>query len=589
MNTFPSTGITASQAVGDTSIKHKMPELMPRSLTLQSSSAISEVKMFGEFSSKISLPLSRRIIFPALYRSQSTPTKPLKEEIEIKETDKDELFRRRPSFMTETTKPLAGAERQGQLDALLALSPLSSRPKIVSVADANIEMKEGKPNITRVRRYPIRPLPRPPLSSLLLPEADECHDGDDDESDLQPSSSSSSSLLSLFPPPSRVTLQAANATSPRRTILIRKQPIILSPEEDEVFKKAQSEPLTSILRSTTRTESVKVTFSTNDNGGVPALVSVKDDDELSSQSSTEMISPVVPGEPPSRHPLLRRVSSNSSTDNKGANAGVKFDPRIWVREFHRSEEESEIWYTADDLEGFKRHAVALIVARSKQEAELIPTGTGRMVQKAPSQACKAFFTHAALRLDAADDDDQAEEEMLKKEARRSDAIKTELANILIVDPHDICLTLFAKALKTLLPHVNVSTARTSQEAIRDITACGSNGYDLILIEERLKLFHRQNNSGATDKNGILSSVSSSDCHTGSELIRALRQLDVTRDSLFIGVSAHLDKDKSSLENSGAHFCWAKPPPRLNQELLNQLLKCALEKRGKHELAKELFE
>ena len=591
MNTFPSTGITASKALGDSSLKDE-PELMPRRLPQQSSNALPEVSMFGEFSSKLSLPLSRRIIFPALYRSRSTPMEPSKgQEIEMQKTDADDLFRRRPSFMTESTKP---ERRQGQLDALLALSPLSSRTDVVSVADANIEIKEGKPSITRVRRYPIRPLPRPPLFSLLLPEVDENDDGEDDDSDLQPSSSSATPLSSLFPSPTRVKLQAANVESPRRTILMRKQPIISHPEEDPFKKPPKKTPKTppiSILRNTTKAESVKLTFSPNEGGGVPALVSVKDDDELSSQSSTDMMPPIAPGDPSSKHPLLNRVSSSCSTDNKGTNAGVKFDPRIWVREFQRSDEESEIWYTADDLERFKRHAVALIMARTNLESELIPTGTGRMVQKAPSQACKAFFTHAALRLDASDDDGREEEEMLKKEVRRIDTAKSELENVLIVDPHDICLTLFTKALKALLPHVNISTARTSEEALRHISSRGSKQYDLILVEHRLKLFHRQNiRSAATDEKGVLSaSASSSEYHTGSELILALRQLDATRNTLFIGVSAHMDKDKPSLRKSGANFCWAKPPPRLDQELLNRLLKCVLEKRGKTELAKDLFD
>ena len=601
MNSIPSTGITASHLLGNSSSSMNQPEslqLPHRRLPLQSSSGIPKAKIFDGFTSELSLPLSRRIIFPALYRSRSTPTEPTKhEETKQKNSGGDDLFQRRHSFITESTKPSKAPERNGQLDSLLALSPLSSRQNTVSVADANIQMKGGKPHITRVRPrpYPIRPLPRPPLSSLLLPEVDEHDDGeDDDESDFQPSCSSSSSLSSLFSSPSRVKLQSASAASPRRTILMRKQPIMLTPTPtaEETFKKPLRTPLTSILRSaTTKTESVKVTFSTHDGGGgVPALVALKDDDELSSQSSSDMTSSVTPGDSPSKPPTLNRVcSSSSTTDNKGGNPGVKFDPRIWVREFQRGDEESEIWWTADDLERFKRHAVALIMARSNMESALIPTGTGRMVQKAPSQACKAFFTHAALRLDSADDDGQAEEELLKKEESRRDAIKTELTNVLIVDPHDICLTLFSKALKTLLPHIEVSTARTSEEAIRNISSCGGKRFDLILVEERLQLFHRQNRStGNDDKSGPSSGAKLNNFHTGSALIQALKQLDVTRDSLFIGVSAHMDKDKGSLQKSGVNFCWAKPPPRLNQELLNQLLKCALEKRHKTELAKELF-
>eukprot|EP00429_Kryptoperidinium_foliaceum_P008334 CAMPEP_0176011840 /NCGR_PEP_ID=MMETSP0120_2-20121206/5488_1 /TAXON_ID=160619 /ORGANISM="Kryptoperidinium foliaceum, Strain CCMP 1326" /LENGTH=92 /DNA_ID=CAMNT_0017344709 /DNA_START=1 /DNA_END=276 /DNA_ORIENTATION=- len=79
-------------------------------------------------------------------------------------------------------------------------------------------------------------------------------------------------------------------------------------------------------------------------------------------------------------------------------------------------------------------------------------------------------------------------------------------------------------------------------------------FDIILVEERLQAFHNHQPS-----------------ETGSHLIRTLKSIQAQDHILWIGVSAHLKCDQSSLEASGVDLCWGKPPPRMSVDLRNKLL------------------
>ena len=252
------------------------------------------------------------------------------------------------------------------------------------------------------------------------------------------------------------------------------------------------------------------------------------------------------------------VSSEQSCDTKR----VAFDAHVWVCEFKRDQTERKTtWYSPSEMDKFKRKAIERLCT-----FELIPTGTGRLVHK---RICnKINFSNPALQGDE-DEDEVAIQRLARVEVR----------NILVVDPHDLCSKLFAKALKQMLPHANVVTAKSSDEAMNRLERYGtSKPFDLILVEERLKLI-----------------PDSEDHHvSGSAFIRLLkdescRTVPKRNHPLFVGVSAHFEKDKEKLEQSGASFCWPKPPPPLNKAMRDKVLKQILLLRGKHEDALKFFQ
>jgi CheY-like chemotaxis protein len=214
----------------------------------------------------------------------------------------------------------------------------------------------------------------------------------------------------------------------------------------------------------------------------------------------------------------------------------------------------------------------------------------------PPCASRALFSHIALQavdgeLDATTSIDPG---------FRQAVLENEIRNILLVDPHDIYLKLFTKSLKIALPHVTVTACTSSTEAMEHLepaTTAGSavpikkRRFDIIIIEERLKIFHRQHrNGGATQCNGGEYS-SAKECHaSGSALLRSLSSIGDSSHSksVFVGVSARLAEDGARLKESGADFCWAKPPPPMNPVLMDDLLKALLLKRGRSTVVKELF-
>lgn len=52
-----------------------------------------------------------------------------------------------------------------------------------------------------------------------------------------------------------------------------------------------------------------------------------------------------------------------------------------------------------------------------------------------------------------------------------------------------------------------------------------------------------------------------------------------RFSLLIGVSAYLAQDEDKLKQSGADFVFGKPPPEMNSNLRNDMLKALMKKRN----------
>jgi CheY-like chemotaxis protein len=226
---------------------------------------------------------------------------------------------------------------------------------------------------------------------------------------------------------------------------------------------------------------------------------------------------------------------------------ISFDPRIWVREFERSRDEREsIWYTNSEMCAFKQQALQCILAYTKlmSYTELIPTGTGRtMIRRRVVPPCKALFSHKALQHDSPI-------EVVVVEGERILCVdNTEvIRNILLVDPHQICLELFSKAFQRALPGVTITTACSEQEALKHAAA---QQFDIILVEERLG--------------------------KGSSGAMLLQRLAFNNSAVLIGVSAHLDQDAVQLKLH-ADLVWAKPPPPVDASLLNMLRPLLLAKR-----------
>ena len=212
---------------------------------------------------------------------------------------------------------------------------------------------------------------------------------------------------------------------------------------------------------------------------------------------------------------------------------VCFDARVWVREFKRcSSERKATWYTPEEMQTFKAEAIQLILKNS--ETVLVPTGCGRVVQT--KEPPRLLFTNKALLSDHG-----AEEETISK--------------ILVVDPHDICLNLFRKGLQYMIPRGQIVTTSSGEQAIRELQV---HSFDMIVVEERLRLFHRQ---GSTHNS------------SGVELMKECRRCQPN--ALLVGVSS---KNNSSVWNGVADLCWSKPPPTMDSFLLGELQHSLYEKR-----------
>jgi hypothetical protein len=270
---------------------------------------------------------------------------------------------------------------------------------------------------------------------------------------------------------------------------------------------------------------------------------------LASSDTSDDQPPVSDNDCPDDLRSSRPISRPQST----AARDVVFDARVLVREFSRSEEEAScIWYTAAEMHAFKLEATRRIMAFTR--TEIIPTGTGRMIERQITPtATKALFSHAALRADSIDLTFPSLDSLNEiRPPEASNAIK----RILIVDPYDICLKLFAKTFQQAIPDATISTCRTSEEALKQV--CKTT-FDLIVVEERLKLFHRQ-------QPGVCGNANAS----GSLLLQRFSAIAKNRPVL-VGVSAHLPEDSKRLKEVGkADLLWAKPPPPLSRELLAQL-------------------
>lgn len=264
-------------------------------------------------------------------------------------------------------------------------------------------------------------------------------------------------------------------------------------------------------------------------------------------------------------PLIKKDAIESTTV-------VNFDPKVWVREFERTElEKSVTWYTNEDLECFKLEAMKKISKYNKARAvKVTNTSGGKHYCLLPSSSKPFLFSHRALGIDGAEDQAPSS---CEDEAYRSAVLNNEMSKILIVDPYDICLKLFAKAFKAALPHTTIVTAKSAQQALSRVEQ--HKKFDVVLVEERLKTL-RRHCEGAKDFDS-----------SGSSLIRKLQE-SIGGKPLFIATSAHIQQDKGRLNSCGADFLWGKPPPSMTPALVDDLLRTLLIKRGRGWVLKGLF-
>lgn len=326
------------------------------------------------------------------------------------------------------------------------------------------------------------------------------------------------------------------------------------------------------------------------------------------------------------------VSRHASLECLANNKKISFDPHIRVFEFPITDYEKrggEKWFSEDELAGFKQQAIQRIRLRSM--TKILPTGTGRSLTVTPKEnqgnASKnggnpkgsINFNHPALGCEDEFDESGRSRKCSEKGAlsldRASAITAQEIRNVLVVDPHQIFLSLFSKSLKHMIPHASVATARSVEEAMTKIEAArkafplsdggSTHGFDIIVIEERLpgsfsgqQLASGQRASlqrGSTQTAGDDSAQRRWDMTSGSALIRYLVESECEiskseartnggslRRSLLVGVSARLSLDREKLVKSGADCTWGKPPPEMNTKLRNELLKLLMKKRNRKE-------
>lgn len=287
-------------------------------------------------------------------------------------------------------------------------------------------------------------------------------------------------------------------------------------------------PLPSILRkSSYEVRPATMKSESNQYSTIPGLLSVHDDgsepfDVLESSTESSQYDTSCCGQ---KNQAVKRVS---------------FDKKVLVQEFHRLPgEEKTTWHTQEDMRNFQMEVTRLV----RQYDRSHWTSFFARCKK----PC-ALHSHPAL-VSTFEDDRSGDD--------APSAQSQQVQKILLVDSHDLSLKLFAKSFQKAFPMAAVTTASGNRDALELCSAAGDS-YDLVVVEERLHLFHSQTDSG-------------------SALLKVL-QKKMPR-CLFIGVSAHMERDHALLEEAGADLCWSKPPPPMNKLVLDEICQRIAAKRS----------
>jgi len=311
--------------------------------------------------------------------------------------------------------------------------------------------------------------------------------------------------------------------------------------------------------------------------------------------------------------------NKKKTDRRLGVRSVSFNPRVGVYRYlsilppkisalknsnlNESTNKSDTWYTAQELALFRLEA-SFIVRQNKTKF-----GCSEYNRK-------SLFAYPALK---AIDGDRV---FIERSCELKVLMMTHIRSVLIVEPHQIFLDIYVRSIKKMLPHVSISTAKDSVDAIKQVDKMSNlekkdtietkkrmnnfdmNNFDIIIVEERL----RKQRMGCENKENI----SPNKPISGSDIIQRIISLDhfhrnklsnenqisssqyspkstilynndyvctSNRIPLLIGTSSFLGEDCQKLTLSGADVLWGKPPPKMDEVLRNELLTALLRKRG----------
>jgi len=297
---------------------------------------------------------------------------------------------------------------------------------------------------------------------------------------------------------------------------------------------------------------------------------------------------------------------------------VRFNPRVGVQLYSSifpkkkcAEKNSKIsnepmskpnstWYTNRELTSFRLEALAVV---RQHENNFGSSKNNR----------KPLFKYPALKVVKGDRHYIEGSDELKM------LLKMHIKRVLIIEPHPIFCDIYVRSIKKMFPHVSISTAKNSVDAVKQIDQMPnleekitiekkrrSDSFDIIIVEERL--------SGqriyCENKENVVNSPTKKSL-SGSEILRKIKTLCSSNEKksrydnhvvssqynderkihysdlmcasnrlpLLIGTSSYLGEDCPQLARSGADVLWGKPPPKMDEVLRNELLTTLLQKRG----------
>jgi hypothetical protein len=285
----------------------------------------------------------------------------------------------------------------------------------------------------------------------------------------------------------------------------------------------------------------------------------------------------------------RFITDDSNHSALLARKAVRFDPRIWVHEFDRTDaDKKELWFSDQDLNIFKFGAMRCIMAYNSSNPNSMTKHKTKSIGK--KRTGSVLYSHPALGIDSVYDDyipdyhHQGSGSITTTAAHsplvgtiaginsmvnqfREAVAENEIRHILVVDPQEICLKLYTKGLQRMFPNATIVTARNKEEALQNIQDLATrtksgNDFDIIITDEAKnpsdsKLFVHINQSIKTPG------------------------LNITVVSQRVVASQNRHVPETDLT-------WTKPPPSMNDSLRDQILKAILIKRGRSDIAKKLF-
>jgi hypothetical protein len=219
------------------------------------------------------------------------------------------------------------------------------------------------------------------------------------------------------------------------------------------------------------------------------------------------------------------ASSDSFADK--IRSVVRFDPLVWVHCFERHVETDRMWYGAQELTAFSDCAMKCILDYERRHKKDNAHATAATRRSAAKNNQQVLYTHPALQLEDSTD--------------CADLARQHVRRILLVDPHDLCLQLLEKTFCALFAHgPTIVKVTSSSAALLQCNSTHTNDFDIIVVEERLKLFHLKARRGAS----------------GSALLRELATKCPR--AILVGVSAH-KQDEVRLQ-AVADLVWSNKTP-----------------------------